>query len=119
MTPRWKHHKCRCQLYQLEQSEDWCWCSAQSHGKRVVLVPQSSGIPRSVQDVEGDNSDVESRAVVNQYDMMAVDSENGGSHPSPVATPRQLGDSESETESVVSDLSDRSMDGASRRCNNS
>ena len=34
-----------------------------------------------------------------------------GSHPSPVATPRQLGDSESETESVASDLSDRSMEG--------
>ena len=86
--------------------------SAQSHGRRVVLVPQSSGTPRSLQDVEGDNSDVESRAVVNQCDVTAADSENGdGSHPSPVATPRQLGDSESETESVASDLSDRSMDG--------
>ena len=86
--------------------------SAQSHGRRVVLVPQSSGTPRSIQDVEGDNSDVESQAVVNQNDVTAADSENGdGSHPSPVATPRQFGDSESETESAASDLSDRSMDG--------
>ena len=52
--------------------------------------------------VDGDNFRCESRAAVNQYDMTAADSENGdGSHPSPVVTPRQLGDSESETEPEV------------------
>ena len=81
--------------------------SAQSHGRRVVLVPQSSGTPQSIQTMRETIQMWRSRAVVNQCDMTAADS----SHPSPVATPRQLSDSESETESVVSDLSDRSMEG--------
>ena len=59
----------------------------------------------------GDNSDVESGAVVNQYDMTAADSENGDGPIHRQWPPQELGDSESATEAVASDLSDRSMDG--------
>ena len=48
---------------------------AQSHGSRVALVPQSTGTPRSIQDVVEDDSEAE--AVVNQFDMTLVDSEDG------------------------------------------
>ena len=54
---------------------------------------------------------VESRAVVNQNDMTAADSENGdGSHPSPVANPESWVIQKVRL-SRSSDLSDRSMDG--------
>ena len=80
-----------------EQLDDWCWLVDRC--RRVVLVPEPTGTPQSMQGMVVDDVDVDSVAAVSQFDKTVADSEDGDLHSSRSVSPRHrlLGDSDTES----------------------
>ena len=69
------------------------------HGRRVVLVPEPSGSPQSMEGMVVDDVDEDSVAAISQFDMTVADSEDKDLHSFPTASPRHrlLGNSDTES----------------------